>query len=524
MKNSTLSRRIIFLFLVGTSFQFVARTASAQRDVTLISSRNYFGIEIGATDSWLSGASNFFWTYNYPYLNNPSIPVLGQLPFTSLGSGVGFHIAATLDLSFTDFWGLQAKLFYRTNHLGSTEQRIDNTVSSAPVTFEDNYSLNMGFFGLSAAARLQFIPKSFYGTVGLEYAAMVTNSFSGYEKIVSSTSGYTFTTKPGNQPTQSTEILVPTQKLSNLNSSQLALKLGIGTFIGLGGTNHWVLAPELNIGIPLSTLFESQYVNDYKNGYPSNNPNNPNFAAATPPKLWYISLSIALKFPFGAVTKAQQMNSSDEESEAPKNEPGIAHLKGKVTDAKTGKPLPAKLTVTDLDDNQPVAESKTDDDGDYDIPVKAPGNYSVTADADDHLFGSDHDVVSPDGKVAPGKHDIKLPEAAGRTKLLLFFDPGKTELKRSSYPELDRIVHVMQANPNMEVEIAGYTDSEGDDSRNLELSRRRAEAVKEYLVKKGIAENRVSTKGYGKANPIAPNDTEEGRAENRRVEFVVVKT
>jgi OOP family OmpA-OmpF porin len=82
---------------------------------------------------------------------------------------------------------------------------------------------------------------------------------------------------------------------------------------------------------------------------------------------------------------------------------------------------------------------------------------------------------------------------------------------------------MMQANPDMQVEIAGYTDSEGDDKHNLELSRRRAEAVEEYLIEKGIPENRIVAKGYGKENPIASNDTEEGRAENRRVEFVVIK-
>jgi outer membrane protein OmpA-like peptidoglycan-associated protein len=387
--------------------------------------------------------------------------------------------------------------------------------------FEDNYKLTMGFLGLSAAARLQFIPRSLYGTIGLEYAALLTNSFSGYEKIVRSSNGYTFPTLPGNQPTQFTEITVAAQKQTNyFNSSQLALKLGIGTFIGLG-TSHWVITPELNVGIPLSSFFQSQIESNYKNGYLTNNPNNPNYATATPPKLWYASVSIALKFPFGAMSKADMESGEGTPSGVPPA--GYADLTGKVTDAKTGKPVQARLTVTDLGDNEVVTTTPTDDDGAYKVRVKAPGKYSVTADADDHLFGSDYDEVDPEGRIVQGNHGIKLPEATGRTKLLVFFDPGKTELKRSSYPELDRVVRVMQADPNMEVEIAGYTDSEGDDSHNLELSRRRADAVKEYLLKKGIPENRIVTKGYGKENPIASNDTEDGRAENRRVEFVVLK-
>jgi OOP family OmpA-OmpF porin len=74
----------------------------------------------------------------------------------------------------------------------------------------------------------------------------------------------------------------------------------------------------------------------------------------------------------------------------------------------------------------------------------------------------------------------------------------------------------------MSVEIAGYTDSKGTDSYNIDLSNRRAQAVRHYLVRNGVETARVAPKGYGKQDPIATNDTEDGRAENRRVEFVVM--
>ncbi len=80
----------------------------------------------------------------------------------------------------------------------------------------------------------------------------------------------------------------------------------------------------------------------------------------------------------------------------------------------------------------------------------------------------------------------------------------------------------MKAVPAMKVQIAGYTDSVGSDAYNRQLSQKRADAVRTYLIDKGIEDNRVSARGYGKESPIADNGTDDGRAENRRVEFVVL--
>jgi outer membrane protein OmpA-like peptidoglycan-associated protein len=199
----------------------------------------------------------------------------------------------------------------------------------------------------------------------------------------------------------------------------------------------------------------------------------------------------------------------------------MVHLRGKVTDAN-GKPVNANVTVTDLGTDQIVQTGHTDN-GNYDFEVKSPGKYSVTADADGYLFGSAYFEVDDQGRILKGKHDITLSPATGRTRLLVFFDFDKADLQPESYPELSRAMSLMKANPSMQVEIAGYTDSKGSDDYNIDLSQRRANAVKDYLIKHGIEKRRVTARGYGKADPIASNDTEDGRAENRRVEFVVVK-
>ncbi len=99
------------------------------------------------------------------------------------------------------------------------------------------------------------------------------------------------------------------------------------------------------------------------------------------------------------------------------------------------------------------------------------------------------------------------------------FDTGKSTIKSQSTMVLDEVVAVLMKNPSLKVEVQGHTDNVGTQENNQALSQRRAEAVMGYLVGKGIAEKRLSAMGYGFSKPIAPNDTAEGRAKNRRVQL-----
>jgi len=105
----------------------------------------------------------------------------------------------------------------------------------------------------------------------------------------------------------------------------------------------------------------------------------------------------------------------------------------------------------------------------------------------------------------------------------IFFEYAKAMLRSESFPELDRIAETLKSNINLTIEIQGHTDNVGSNERNLKLSQDRAESVRSYLLSKKLPANRVTSVGFGEARPIESNDTEEGKAKNRRVEFVIVK-
>ena len=106
-------------------------------------------------------------------------------------------------------------------------------------------------------------------------------------------------------------------------------------------------------------------------------------------------------------------------------------------------------------------------------------------------------------------------------KQTVFFDTNKATIKKVSFELLNQVAQAMQDNPTIKVEIQGHTDSQGNDNFNMKLSQRRAESVRTYLIGKGVAADRMVPQGYGETVPIADNRTSAGRAQNRRVEFVI---
>jgi outer membrane protein OmpA-like peptidoglycan-associated protein len=119
------------------------------------------------------------------------------------------------------------------------------------------------------------------------------------------------------------------------------------------------------------------------------------------------------------------------------------------------------------------------------------------------------------------KQIVEIQQDRIEIKDRVYFDSGKSRIQRRSFKLLDQVARVILEHPELEkVWIEGHTDERGSEQFNEELSQRRAEAVREYLIKKGVAPQRLEARGMGRSMPVAPNTTEKGRAANRRVEFL----
>jgi outer membrane protein OmpA-like peptidoglycan-associated protein/tetratricopeptide (TPR) repeat protein len=199
--------------------------------------------------------------------------------------------------------------------------------------------------------------------------------------------------------------------------------------------------------------------------------------------------------------------------------------KGKVYDNKTKAGLPSTVVLTDVNTRQIVSKLQTDEDGNYLITLPVGKDYAFNVHRKGYLFYSQNYNMKNISSDSVFNVDIPLEPIEANAKVILknvFFDTKKTDLKPESITELDNVVRLMNENPNMKILISGFTDNVGKPADNLKLSTGRAVAVVNYLVSKGINNNRLSFKGFGEAKPIATNDTEEGRALNRRTELTVV--
>ncbi|HEY8401543.1 MAG TPA: OmpA family protein, partial [Cytophagaceae bacterium] len=132
---------------------------------------------------------------------------------------------------------------------------------------------------------------------------------------------------------------------------------------------------------------------------------------------------------------------------------------------------------------------------------------------------------TPGVKHNKGCPEIKPEEQAALKKAFenLLFESGKDVIVSSSFSSLDELAKVLRNNPKYKLHLEGHTDNVGDDQANMDLSKRRAMAVKNYLTSKGVSATRITTDGFGETKPIDTNDTEEGRHRNRRVEMNIIQ-
>ena len=200
-------------------------------------------------------------------------------------------------------------------------------------------------------------------------------------------------------------------------------------------------------------------------------------------------------------------------------------VKGRVFDSVTRKGLPSSVILTDLATRQVISDLQTDETGNYLITLPEGKDYAFEVKRRGYLFFSENFALTGATGDTAYHIDIPLQPLAANAVVVLkniFFQSNKYDLQPESGTELDAVVQLMKDNPTLRIQISGHTDNSGNAADNLKLSANRARAVTAYLTGKGIASDRLVSKGWGDTKPIAENSTPEGRARNRRTELKVI--
>ena len=196
-----------------------------------------------------------------------------------------------------------------------------------------------------------------------------------------------------------------------------------------------------------------------------------------------------------------------------------------VSDEATQSGIPVEVVITNLDNNEIIRTTAVpDSEGKYKIKLREGDRYNVSVSPKGYSFYNT--TVDLKKKKAPRKLEVKLKQLKEDTKLTLnniTFETNSADLNESSYIELNRVVKLMKDNPLIRIEIAAHTDNVGSDVYNKRLSNRRANSVMMYLLDSDIDESRLESKGYGESKPLVPNDSDENKAMNRRVELKILK-
>ena len=197
----------------------------------------------------------------------------------------------------------------------------------------------------------------------------------------------------------------------------------------------------------------------------------------------------------------------------------LLFVKGQILDEQGNVLTDVTIELKDLKTNE-IKEIEIDSvTGKYIINEHFENDQLMIVNRDGYFYGSQVIRKEDEDFAAPGKLDFKLQQlkTGGSYKVdNILFDTDSYVIKEESKLELQGLVRFLELNTDLKIEVAGHTDDVGDAQSNLELSQNRAKAVRDLVVAEGIAGERVSFKGYGETKPVASNDTEKGRARNRR--------
>jgi outer membrane protein OmpA-like peptidoglycan-associated protein len=205
----------------------------------------------------------------------------------------------------------------------------------------------------------------------------------------------------------------------------------------------------------------------------------------------------------------------------------VTYVKGTITDSKNNNPMVASCEIVDLKLNKVVFSTVSDSSTGSFLMCLAKGReYGMFILKDGYMYHSENIRLDTTFTMADAfDKKINLIPIANGAKMVLpniFYETDSFRLKSTSFAELDKIVSFLHVNSGVKIEISGHTDNTGTDIHNKTLSEKRAQSVLNYLISKGISSQRLTHAGYGSSQPVADNNTAEGKATNRRTELKII--
>ena len=206
----------------------------------------------------------------------------------------------------------------------------------------------------------------------------------------------------------------------------------------------------------------------------------------------------------------------------------VSYIKGRVVDEDTGTPICAKVELTDLENSKSVIKGESCwEKGEFLMCLPLGKEYAFNITKEGYLFYSDYFQLKEKKEIIdPYILEIKMKKIKVGGAVVLrnvFFDTGSYDLLPESKIELQKLIDFLSLNKTVVIEIEGHTDNVGSEELNRKLSENRAKEVYKYLINNNISDTRMKFKGFGLTQPISSNETPEGRAMNRRTEFVIIK-
>ena len=199
---------------------------------------------------------------------------------------------------------------------------------------------------------------------------------------------------------------------------------------------------------------------------------------------------------------------------------------GYVRDKDTKKFIKAEVNLVDVIKDKKISSTYSDSSlGTYQIVLPDTMEMNISFSAPGYMYFNQNVKIQEKQRYSETRLDVELEKIKVNSKITLkhiYFDTGRSVIRPESAPELERLIKFMNENPRVKIRINGHTDNSGNPATKLELSQDRANAVRDYLVANKISVHRITTKGFGMQLPVADNDSEDGRALNRRVEFQIM--